>query len=97
MSTFTQIKQIHILKNLIGLEEDLYREMLASFGVYSSKNLTETEASIFIDILNEKVATDIECSVNKKVWEVQEKAFMAGFGYACKCLSNGKIELGGGK
>ena len=35
MSTFTQIKQIHILKNLIGLEEDLYREMLASFGVYS--------------------------------------------------------------
>ena len=57
MSTFTQIKQIHILKNLIGLEEDLYREMLASFGVYSSKNLTETEASIFIDILNEKVKT----------------------------------------
>ena len=49
------------------------------------------------EILNEKVATDIECSVNKKVWEVQEKAFMAGFGYACKCLSNGKIELGGGK
>lgn len=49
------------------------------------------------DILNEKVATDIECSVNKKVLEVQEKAFMAGFGYACKCLSNGKIEIGGGK
>ena len=45
------------------------------------------------DILNDKVATEIECSVNKKVWEVQEKAFMAGFGYACKCLSNGKIEL----
>ena len=49
------------------------------------------------DILNEKVATDIECSVNKKVWEVQEKSFIAGFGYACKCLSNGKIELGGVK
>ena len=47
------------------------------------------------EILNEKVATDIECSVNKKVWEVQEKSFIAGFGYACKCLSNGKIELGG--
>ena len=26
------------------------------------------------DILNDKVATEIECSVNKKVWEVQEKA-----------------------
>lgn len=49
------------------------------------------------DILNDKVATEIECSVNKKVWEVQEKAFIAGFGYACKCLSNGKIELGGVK
>ena len=49
------------------------------------------------DILNDKVATEIECSVNKKVWEVQEKAFIAWFGYACKCLSNGKIELGGGK
>lgn len=45
------------------------------------------------DILNEKVATDIECSVNKRVWEVQEKSFIAGFGYACKCLSNGKIEF----
>ena len=48
------------------------------------------------DILNEKLATDIECSVNKKVWEVQEKAFIAGFAYACKCLSVGKIDLKGG-
>lgn len=47
------------------------------------------------DILNEKLATDIECSINKKVFDVQEKSFIAGFGYACKCLSNGKIELGG--
>ena len=46
--------------------------------------------------MNEKVATDIECSVNKRVWEVQENAFKAGFSYACKCLSNGKIEIVGG-
>ena len=45
------------------------------------------------DILNEKVAGDIECSVNKRVWEVQEKSFIAGFSYACKCLSDGKIEF----
>ena len=45
------------------------------------------------DILNDKVATEIECSVNKRVWEVQEKAVIAGFAHACKCLSNGKIEL----
>lgn len=48
------------------------------------------------EILNEHVADEIECSVNKRVWEVQEKAFIAGFGYACKCLSNGKIEIKGG-
>lgn len=47
------------------------------------------------DILNDEVATAIECSVNKQVWEVQEKSFIAGFGYAFKCLSNVKIELGG--
>ena len=47
------------------------------------------------EILNESVAGDIECSVNKRVWEVQEKSFIAGFSYACKCLSAGKIEFGG--
>ena len=55
MITQDQIKQIHILKNLIGLEDDLYRDMLASFDVCSSKSLTETEAKIFISILNDKV------------------------------------------
>lgn len=45
------------------------------------------------DILNEKVATNLECSVNKRVWEIEEKSFIAGFGYACKCLSNGKITI----
>lgn len=25
--------------------------------------------------------------------EIEQNAFIAGFGYACKCLSNGKIEL----
>lgn len=49
------------------------------------------------DILNPELASDIESSINKRVWNIQEKAFMAGFGYACKCLSNGKIELGGAK
>lgn len=48
------------------------------------------------EILNESIANDIETSVNKCVWDVQEKAFIAGFSYACKCLSNGKIEIGGG-
>jgi len=55
MITAFQIKQIHTLKNILGLDDDLYRDMLASFDVYSSKSLTETEAKIFISILNDKV------------------------------------------
>lgn len=55
MITAFQIKQIHALKNILSLEEDQYRKMLASFDVYSSKSLTETEAKIFISILNDKV------------------------------------------
>lgn len=65
MSTLAQIRQIHTLKNIIGLDDDLYREMLSSFGVYSSKNLTQTEAALFISILNDKIkSTKINC--NKK-------------------------------
>lgn len=65
MSTPSQIRQIHILKHVIGLDDDLYREMLASFGVYSSKNLTQTEAEVFIGILNDKVGTT-KTNCNKK-------------------------------
>ena len=49
------------------------------------------------EILNPELASDIECSVNKRVWDIQERSFMAGFSYACKCLSNGKVELKGGE
>ena len=27
--------------------------------------------------------------------EIEQNAFISGFAYACKCLSNGKIEFGG--
>ena len=56
------------------------------------ENYSEAWGKVY-DILNENLATDIECSINKAVWEVQEKAFIVGFSYACKCLSNGKIEF----
>lgn len=54
MSTVLQIKRIHTFKTQLGIDDELYREMLASFGVCSSKNLTETEAEILIEILNDK-------------------------------------------
>lgn len=53
----------------------------------------DKEFSKLYDILSEKVADAFERSINKKVWDVQEKAFIAGFSYACRCLSNGKIEF----
>lgn len=54
MITTFQIKRIHILKNQIGLDDDTYREMLHSFGVCSSKDLTYTEAEVLIDVLGNK-------------------------------------------
>ena len=54
MATSSQIRKIHTLKNFIGLDDDLYREMLMTFGVQSSKNLTDTEAEIFIEVLEAK-------------------------------------------
>lgn len=54
MATISQIKKIHTLKNILGLDDDLYIEMLMSFGVQSSKNLTCTEAAVFLEILEDK-------------------------------------------
>ena len=70
MSTISQIKQIHTLKNILGLDDDLYRDMLASFDVYSSKNLTITEAAIFINILKDKVKSSSK-NCNRKYEEFE--------------------------
>jgi hypothetical protein len=45
------------------------------------------------EILNSKLADNIERTINKRVWKVQENAFIAGFSYACKCLSNDKVNI----
>lgn len=68
MATTSQIRKIHTLKNIIGLDDDLYREMLMSFDVQSSKNLTYTEAIIFTEILEEKAV-----ALNR--WEKQPKKY----------------------
>ena len=54
MVTISQIRKIHTLKSIIGLDDDLYRDMLMSFGVQTSKDLTYVEAVIFLEILEEK-------------------------------------------
>ena len=62
MATTSQIKRIHTLKSILGLEDDLYRDMLFSFGVCTSKDLTFTEAGVLLDILETK-------AVEKNLWK----------------------------
>ena len=68
MATISQIRKIHTLKNLLGLDDDLYIEMLMSFGVQYSKNLTYTEAAIFLEILEDK-------AVERNLWEKHPKKY----------------------
>ena len=69
MSTFAQIKKIHTLKNVLQLDDDLYLDMLMSFGVQSSKDLTTTEAGIFLEILEEKAVLTTKWEVRNKKYE----------------------------
>jgi hypothetical protein len=68
MVTTLQIRQIHTLKSRLGLENDLYSDMLYSFGVCTSKDLTNCEAGVLIDILVHK-------AVLKGVWERKTKKY----------------------
>lgn len=68
MATNSQIRKIHTLKSLLGLDDDLYREMLMSFGVCTSKDLTFTEAAIFVDILETR-------AVERNLWKKQPKKY----------------------
>lgn len=68
MVTTFQIKKIHTLVSLLGIDDELYHEMLMSFGVATSKNLTYAEASILIDILEEK-------AVAQNIWKIKPKKY----------------------
>ena len=68
MITAFQIKKIHTLISLLGIDDELYHEMLMSFGVGTSKKLTYAEASILIDILEEK-------AVVQNLWKIKPKKY----------------------
>lgn len=69
MITSAQIRKIHTLKSVLNLDNELYVEMLMSFGVQSSKKLTYAEANIFIDILEEKAAWTNKWKKRSKKYE----------------------------
>lgn len=52
------------------------------------KLMEELEEILSLDILNKIYYTFCDSCV-----ETEQNAFIAGFSYACKCLSNGKIEF----
>jgi hypothetical protein len=78
MVTKAQIKKIHTLKKILGLDDELYREMLSRFNISSSKDLTIKDACTFIDIL-EVQATGINKwqKPKEKFDELSNRADMA--------------------
>ena len=77
MATAYQIKKIHTLKNVLGLDDDLYREMLMPFKACSSKELSYLSAIDFIEIL-ENTAVTLNCWVkNPKKYENLKRDNMA--------------------
>ena len=60
-------------------------------------NATSSEIEELESILSSNLSDKIYDTFCNSCLEIEESAFIAGFGYACKCISNGKIELGGGK
>ncbi len=68
MATTSQIRKIHTLKGILGLDDDLYLEMLKSFDVQTSKNLTYTEASILVEILEDK-------AIEQNKWQKKTKKY----------------------
>ena len=78
MAIISQIRKIHTLKTVLSLDDDLYREMLMSFGVQTSKDLTYTEASVLIEILEDKaVAAGKWKRLPKKYSDLQRDNKMA--------------------
>ncbi len=47
------------------------------------------------EILSYNLSEKIYMTFCESCLEVEENAFIDGFAYACKCISNGKIEFGG--
>ena len=78
MITKAQIKKIHTLKSILGLDNDVYREMLSSFKVLSSKDLSLKDACIFIDILEvQAIGIDKWQKPKEKFDELSQRADMA--------------------
>ena len=74
-STITkqQVKRVHVLKNILGMDDQTYRDALwEAFGVYSSKNLTADQADGVIKYFENEAAA-LGLLVNRKAAEKYRK------------------------
>ncbi|MBO6181745.1 DUF1018 domain-containing protein [bacterium] len=69
MATNSQIKKIHTLKNVLGIDDDLYRELLCEYGVSSSKDLAYKDAITFTENLENN-------AVAKGLWVKKPKKYV---------------------
>lgn len=72
-----QIKKIHTLKTMLGIDEAAYRERLkASFGIETSKDLSLHQAAAFIDELVEQAGpANARKASSKRVSEPARNGF----------------------
>lgn len=76
MATIKQSQIIHILKQKLGFDDETYLQLLAGYGVRSSRDLTNRQASELIDRLNREnrhahadgFATDKQVIAIRKLW-----------------------------
>lgn len=61
------------------------------------RNLFFKNGEILLDELEKILSVDLQNKIYntfcESCLEIEQNAFIAGFSYACKCLSNGKIEF----
>ena len=85
MATTSQIRKIHTLKNVLGLDDDTYEEMLLSFDVGTSKDLTYTESIIFINILERQ-------AIERNLWKKLPKKY-ENLDRSCKMATDAQLRM----
>ena len=85
MATTSQIRKIHTLKNVLGLDNDTYEEMLLSFDVGTSKDLTYTESIIFINILERQ-------AIERNLWKKLPKKY-ENLDRSCKRATDAQLRM----
>lgn len=67
------IKVIHVAKTKLNISDDNYRELLHSFGVVSSKELSQSEAIELLNVLN-KLGFEYKKNTKKKKVDYRKPA-----------------------